>query len=1072
MASDGQIVYEVSVDSNRAKADLKDITRTVENETQKWDKAAEESTDNISNSFGSMLKKLSAAFAAAKIGEKLVEIGKEGIELASNLQEVQNVVDVTFGTAGAKKIETWAKNAGTQFGLTETQAKKFTSTLGAMLKSSGMAGDEIVDMSTNLAGLAADMASFYNLDFETAFQKIRSGISGETEPLKQLGINMSVANLNAFALQKGLSKTFEQMSQGEQTMLRYQYIMSATADAQGDFARTSDGYANGMRTLETNIETLKTKLGEVLLPVINNVVAGINTIFPESSGSRHTVLDDFTSINAETESELQKITQAAEDARDLNEILDEIATNDKSNVLTGLANGANALKGDSVNNWKNILKSLTSVNGLENLFGTDSNADQNITDLATALSGASVDQSKAEAWKTFLDALSSNADAVSSLTGGSAEETATWLSSLATAANELDEGSAEGWNTLFSSFLSGIDLETPAGQQFRDALAQGFLAMGAESEEAANGLRALGYDTDEIADKQALWLETCKKLVETIPGLSDIINTETGEVKGGKQAISDYVDEWEKAQKRMVYMRDIQKKQEALDTEFADFKSLELDIKQYEKKIEKQKEKIRDLYEKYGYSRDKAIGKLNPRQSGASEINEQIDVLSNLQATYVGKQDSYNNRKVAYDQAVADLEERKEVVEELVGALDEAEEAETEWTKATKENARTALEAANGALAALNEHIETVRNNVKSAVNSTISGFEKIGKAGDELREKLEKNSYEMGEKEHLLEEYGGASAIAGMSEEEWKKLPSEVQTAYNEIVKLRQEQDELNKSINAYSPQGMIEGLQSQIDYMDEYMENLDKAKALGLSDDLLSMLSDGSKESAEYLAQIAGADSTTVQQLNDKYAELQQKKEGFTDTLTDQKLTVDEVYKALLEDARQAVDALNMEETAKENSSNTVKGVIEGINANVPGVQDAVNSILSELAKLASFKVGFSYDIEGKARVERYSGSFDFSSLYRPIASNANGLDYVPYDGHFSILHKGESILTAEEAKVWRQFANSGSIDYDTMGGVMRDNIKPGGNVYLDGRIVGSVISDQQGKSFRQLNRSGWQS
>ena len=94
-----------------------------------------------------------------------------------------------------------------------------------------MSGEQVTEMSTDLAGLAADMASFYNLDFDTAFQKIRSGISGETEPLKQLGINMSVANLEAFALSKGITKAFNDMSQGEQTILRYQYLMLSALKA-------------------------------------------------------------------------------------------------------------------------------------------------------------------------------------------------------------------------------------------------------------------------------------------------------------------------------------------------------------------------------------------------------------------------------------------------------------------------------------------------------------------------------------------------------------------------------------------------------------------------------------------------------------------------------------------------------------------------------------------------------------------------------------------------------------------------------------------------------------------------
>ena len=297
MANDGQIVFEVTADGKHAIADIKDITKAIQQETKKWDVAAGESASGIENRFSSLLKKLVAGFSAVKIGKALLDIGKDAVQAASDLQEVQNVVDVTFGDS-AGKIEAWAKSAGAQFGLTETKAKQFTSTIGAMLKSAGMSGDAITDMSTNLAGLAADMSSFYNLDFDTAFQKIRSGISGETEPLKQLGINMSTANLEAFALQQGLKKTWNEMTQGEQTMLRYQYLMQATADAQGDFARTFDGYANSMRTLESNIQSLQTKLGELLLPAVSDAIAWLNSTIEgiTSDGKTRTVLDDFNDI--------------------------------------------------------------------------------------------------------------------------------------------------------------------------------------------------------------------------------------------------------------------------------------------------------------------------------------------------------------------------------------------------------------------------------------------------------------------------------------------------------------------------------------------------------------------------------------------------------------------------------------------------------------------------------------------------------------------------------------------------------------------------------------------------------
>ena len=135
-------------------------------------------------------------------------------------------------------------------------------------------------------------------------------------------------------------------------------------------------------------------------------------------------------------------------------------------------------------------------------------------------------------------------------------------------------------------------------------------------------------------------------------------------------------------------------------------------------------------------------------------------------------------------------------------------------------------------------------------------------------------------------------------------------------------------------------------------------------------------------------------------------------------------------------------------------------------------MDSVLAQLARLSGFGIGFHYNVLGQLSIGSYtSGLGDWSNLIHIDGSNANGLDYVPFDGYLSELHEGEAVLREEEAKVWRQMTNGNGIDYDTMGGVMRDNIKPGGNVYLDGRIVGDVISAQQGRSYRQLQRSGWQ-
>ena len=548
MANDGQIVFEVTADGTHAIADIKDITRAIQQETGKWDDAAKQSADSMGNSFSGMLKKVAAGFSAAKIGKALLDLGKEAVQAASDLQEVQNVVDVTFG-ANANQIESWAKKAGTQFGLTETQAKKFTSTMGAMLKSSGMAGDEIVNVSTDLAGLAADMASFYNLDFEEAFSKIRSGISGQTMPLKELGIDMSVATLNAFALQKGLTKTFDQMSQSEQTMLRYQYLMTATADAQGDFARTSDGYANGLRMLETNLTSLKTNLGKEILPFINEIVAGINTLFPDEY-KNDSLLDHLADVDIKKEEKLAEIDAIKAVADELISTLEQIGSDtNTANVIGNVAESANKLKAGSAASWKTVLSSLQGIDGLQNLFGDSSGATDTINDLASALAGESVTMSKAEAWQTFLGALSNNADAFSKLTGKSGEETKKWLEELAAGAKELSPEDAEAWETLVGAFMGGIDLNTDEGKRFASLLAENYLALGQDSDEAARGLAALGFSTEEIEQKQATWLATCKELVKTIPGLSSLIDTNTGEIKGGIPALQQYVDEWERLSK-------------------------------------------------------------------------------------------------------------------------------------------------------------------------------------------------------------------------------------------------------------------------------------------------------------------------------------------------------------------------------------------------------------------------------------------------------------------------------------------------------------------------------------------
>ena len=1045
--SDGQVVFEITADSKKAKQSIEQLSKDIASETKKWDSSVDQAADNIEQSMNRALDANRVKDWALKVGQALLEFGKEAIGIASDLQEVQNVVDVTFGSS-AGQIQTWADNAGKQFGLTEIQAKRFASTLGAMMKSAGMAGPEIVQMSTDLSGLAADMASFYNLDFETAFQKIRSGLSGETEPLKQLGINMNVANLEAYALSQGITKAFDKMSQSEQIMLRYQYMMSATADAQGDFARTSDSYANSMRTWETNMDTLKAKMGKVfitgLTPVINNLneIIGKITTKPEQ-----TLFDQISAINLDMSAQLAEIQTVSDHAHNLIDTLALISGTDAGKAMEALASGANKLDTSAPGTWEALLGALQSVNGLSNIFGSGSTANKNVQDLAQALSGATVDADKAAAWQTLLGALSSNADAVSKLTGASVEETAKWLSGLAEAANSIDAGDAAAWDKLLTTLLSGFSSDTPEGQQFVQGLASQFLAMGQDSEVAANGLAALGYGTDEIASKQKEWLKYCNELVRTIPGLSEIINTETGAINGGVGALSDYVEEWKSSQEKLIYWKAYYAKKNALAETEANLYSLQIEAggadiaaKKVKAEFDKAFSDVSEAQQNQWFA-DMAMDR--PLSGRAKEWADSYLKVASASEKAKQAQEKYNTAQEQSKQVTEDLANEHQWLVENIGEVEEAEadaaDAAGEFQGQSEDAWKTAVAGAHDAVKALSDYVQKVREATQKNVDKSVGGFESVESKSQEAIMKI--------------------SALV----EKQAKLNTETKKGREEYQKLQEQIDKLNG--NVITPESMLSGLESQIAFMDQYLTNLEKAKNMGLSDALLSSLSDGSVESADYLAALV-QDSTgdTAREIDKQYQEVQRKKDQLTNTLTDQQMAADSVYQNLAAKAAEAVAALDLGADAAENSGKTIQGVAEGIMANVPGVANAVSAVLSELNKLSGWGVNFNFGP---------LGSFGFS--LGNIPQLAIGMDHVPFDGFLASLHEGEAVLTAEENRIWQRFksgdASSRNVDYETLGGVMRDNVKAGGNVYLDSRVVGGVISDMQARSYKSLKRSGWQ-
>jgi hypothetical protein len=229
------------------------------------------------NSLSSSFSNLKRIAMSALSLTALVKLSKEMLQLSSNLIEVQNVVDTVFGEM-ANSINEFASSALKSFGLTELQAKQYSSTIGAIVKASGVGADATLEMSEGITKLTGDVASFYNLDHDVAFEKLRSGITGETEPLKSLGVVMTNTNLEAYRLAQGITTSYSAMSQAEKTALRYNFILDTLSDSQGDFAKTQGSWSNQVRILVGQVQQLGAILGGFLQKILYPILTVINQI--------------------------------------------------------------------------------------------------------------------------------------------------------------------------------------------------------------------------------------------------------------------------------------------------------------------------------------------------------------------------------------------------------------------------------------------------------------------------------------------------------------------------------------------------------------------------------------------------------------------------------------------------------------------------------------------------------------------------------------------------------------------------------------------------------------------------
>ena len=342
MAVDGYLNFDTSIDT----------------------KGFNKGTKSITNSLGNLksaLGKVASAIAVAFSVQKLIEFGKQAVETASDLAEAQNVVDVSFGEM-SDKMENFADTCIETYGISKLTAKQTGSTFAAMGSGMGLALDNATDMAVALTGLSADMASFYNVSQDTASTALKSIFTGETETLKQFGIVMTQTNLEAYALSQGITKSYEAMSEAEKVQLRYGFVMQSTALAQGDFARTSDGWANQTRMLSEKWKEFSSVMGNVLMNVLlpavrmlNNAMSSLISVAQSAANALSEIfgfeidtansaqsIADSTSAAADNYSDM---ANSAEETQEANE--NSLASFDKINKLNDTDSSSSSSAGSS-----------------------------------------------------------------------------------------------------------------------------------------------------------------------------------------------------------------------------------------------------------------------------------------------------------------------------------------------------------------------------------------------------------------------------------------------------------------------------------------------------------------------------------------------------------------------------------------------------------------------------------------------------------------------------------------------------------------------------------------------------
>ena len=278
-------IANATTELNSMEAELRSLPSSIEIVGQAWETAGQKISavgEKISGIGDKLTTRVTAPVVAA---------GTAAFKLASDYEENLNKVDVAFGDS-AESVKTWAETATQQFGLSKNAALEAASLFGDMGTSMGLTTEQAASMAISMTGLAGDLASFKNVGIDQAMTALNGVFTGETESLKRLGVVMTETNLEEFASRTG--RVYDEMTQAEKVTLRYEYVMEQTRNAQGDYARTSDGAANSIRTMKAELSNLGVAFGQQLLPVITPLIQKVTEVIQKfgelDDGTKKTII--------------------------------------------------------------------------------------------------------------------------------------------------------------------------------------------------------------------------------------------------------------------------------------------------------------------------------------------------------------------------------------------------------------------------------------------------------------------------------------------------------------------------------------------------------------------------------------------------------------------------------------------------------------------------------------------------------------------------------------------------------------------------------------------------------------